>query len=421
MKRFLSKKWLSFAVMLMAAGTIYKLAFLNGPFYIQMQEFMHLTHTQLGNVISLGGIVSTFAFLGAMFLTDRFSKRRMMSFAMIVNGLAGFALALLPSYPIVMLLTGVFALCSDMLFWPTMLKAVRLLGNDSEQGRMFGFLETGRGLMDTIVNFTALAIFAALGSTAFGFSMAIVFYSVLNIVFGILVFIMVEDDEIVKLESAAEKNKFALSSIKNVVKNKYVWLVAFNIFMVYAAYSGIKYFVPFMNSVLGLSSVLASAYAIINSYGLKMVGGPIGGYLSDKVFHSPAKFISTMFAITAASLVLYTVLPLERFPIVAVVIISLLISGFLFCMRAVYFAPMSEVNVPQEFTGAAMSLGSFIGYLPGAFMNTVFGNILDRNPGYVGYKIVFWIMAALCAVGIFVSLALVKSIKRIKEQQAAWV
>ena len=143
MKRFLSKKWLSFAVMLMAAGTIYKLAFLNGPFYIQMQEFMHLTHTQLGNVISLGGIVSTFAFLGAMFLTDRFSKRRMMSFAMIVNGLAGFALALLPSYPIVMLLTGVFALCSDMLFWPTMLKAVRLLGNDSQQGRMFGFLETG--------------------------------------------------------------------------------------------------------------------------------------------------------------------------------------------------------------------------------------------------------------------------------------
>lgn len=31
-------------------------------------------------------------------------------------------------------------------------------------------------------------------------------------------------------------------------------------------------------------------------------------------------------------------------------------------------APMDEVKVPREITGSAMSIGSFVGYLPGAFM-----------------------------------------------------
>ena len=51
-----------------------------------------------------------------------------------------------------------------MLYWPTMLKTVRLLGTEEEQGRMFGIMEAGRGLMDTIVAFCALGIFSALGA-----------------------------------------------------------------------------------------------------------------------------------------------------------------------------------------------------------------------------------------------------------------
>jgi hypothetical protein len=35
-----------------------------------------------------------------------------------------------------------------------------------------------------------------------------------------------------------------------------------------------------------------------------------------------------------------------------------------------------------------MALGSFIGYLPGAFMATIYGTILDSNPGLTGYKLV---------------------------------
>lgn len=56
-------------------------------------------------------------------------------------------------------------------------------------------------------------------------------------------------------------------------------------------------------------------------------------------------------------------------------VITLTISAFVFSMRAVFFAPMDEVNVPRDITGSAMSIGSFVGYLPGAFMYAVYGAI----------------------------------------------
>jgi len=91
---------------------------------------------------------------------------------------------------------------------------------------------------------------------------------------------------------------------------------------------------------------------------------------------------------------------------------ALVIASFVFCMRAVFFAPMDEIKVPREITGSAMALGSFIGYLPGAFMGTVFGSVLDANPGFTGYQYVFGIMAGLALAGLIISSLLVNVIKK---------
>lgn len=42
---------------------------------------------------------------------------------------------------------GAMAFFGEVVYWPVLLKSVRLLGNKEEQGRMFGFLEAGRGLL----------------------------------------------------------------------------------------------------------------------------------------------------------------------------------------------------------------------------------------------------------------------------------
>ena len=403
------QKLLTLLVLMLVSGTMYKVYFLIDAFYVQMQNFMGLSHTQIGFIYSVAGWVSQFSFLAATYFSDKFSKRKMIAFALTANGITGFVISSYPAFSIMLVLFCMCAVFTDMMCWPTMLKTIRLLGSKDEQGRMFGFLETGRGVVDTVVSFSALAIFVTMGNDASGFRCAIIFLSIVSIVAGILAFFTVEDDK--KEEVTEEKAKDEEGGIKRIFKDKSVWLVSLNIFTIYCLYSGLKYFVPFLKDVYDIPIALASAYGIINMYGLKMVGGPIGGIISDKVTHSATKFINIMFVITAASLGAYTFLPHGSMNVYIAMIISLTMSAFIFCMRAIFFAPMDEIRVPRKLTGAAMSFGSFIGYLPGAFIAIIYGKILDTNPGIAGYKLIFMLMAGIAVVGIVISTILLKEIK----------
>lgn len=119
----------------------------------------------------------------------------------------GLWLSAFPSYPVFLLIYCLFAICADMLYWPTMLKTVRLLGNEDEQGRMFGIMEAGRSLMDTIVAFCALGIFSAPGSTAAGLRAAILFYLIVPGIIAIITFLLLEPDEKVTVNTENDGKK----------------------------------------------------------------------------------------------------------------------------------------------------------------------------------------------------------------------
>lgn len=411
----LDKKWISFGILMLGAGTIYKLGFLKDAFYVPMQEFMGLSHTQIGTAMSIAGLISTFGFLASIYLTDRISKKIMIPLALIGICLCGLWLSTFPSYPIFLLIYCLLAVCADMLYWPTMLKTVRLLGNKEEQGRMFGIMEAGRGLVDTIIASCALGIFSALGSTAFGLRAAILFYAIVPGVIGIIMYFLLEPDEAQPVTNAngeeLSANQKAWQGALQAVKNKNIWLVSFNVFLVYSVYCGITYFIPFLKEAYALPAALIGVYGIINQYGLKMVGGPVGGLLSDKLFHSPTKYLRIGYLITAVVLIAFTWMPYQTFGIWVGIIISLAISACVYSMRAVFFAPMDEVDVPREITGSAMSMASFIGYLPGAFMYAVYGSILDSHQGIDGYQIVFTVMTVFAILGVLLSTYITHRIK----------
>lgn len=416
----IDKKWISFGILMLGAGTIYKLGFLKDAFYVPMQEFMGLSHTQIGTAMSVAGLISTFGFLASIYLTDRVSKKIMIPLSLISICVCGICLSTFPSYPVFLFIYCLLAICADMLYWPTMLKTVRLLGNADEQGRMFGIMEAGRGLMDTIIAFGALGIFSALGSTATGLKMAILFYSIVPGVIGIVMYFLLEPDEAPAENTAAEKsasaNQRAWEGVMRALKNKNIWLVSFNVFFVYSVYCGLTYFIPFLEEAYALPAALVGVYGIINQYGLKMLGGPIGGFITDKVLHSATKYLRIAFVIVGAILVVFSLLPHQSMGIMLGMTITLCISACVYSMRAIFFAPMDEVHVPREITGSAMSMGSFIGYLPGAFMYAVYGGILDKFEGLAGYRIVYIIMAVFAAGGFLLSTYILKTIKKEKER-----
>ena len=56
-------KWIRFALLVMAGGTIYKLSNLKDAFYVPMQEAMGLSHTEIGTLLSVNSIVATALFV----------------------------------------------------------------------------------------------------------------------------------------------------------------------------------------------------------------------------------------------------------------------------------------------------------------------------------------------------------------------
>lgn len=418
----IDKKWISFGILMLGAGTIYKLGFLKDAFYVPMQEFMGLSHTQIGTAMSIAGLISTFSFLTAIGITDKVSKKIMIPFSLISICLCGIWLSTFPSYPVFLLIYCLLAICADMLYWPTMLKTVRLLGTEDEQGRMFGIMEAGRGLMDTIIAFGALGIFSAMGSTAAGLKMAILFYSIVPGVIGIIMYFMLEPDDapaptpVQTQENASGAKEKNTSGIMRTLKNKNIWLVSFNIFFVYSVYCGLTYFIPFLEEAYALPAALVGVYGIINQYGLKMLGGPVGGFITDNILHSATKYLRIAFVIVGVIVAVFAMLPHKSMGIFLGMFITLTISACVYSMRAIFFAPMDEVHVPREITGSAMAMGSFIGYLPGSFMYAVYGGILDKFEGLFGYRIVYLMMAAFAAGGFVLSTYIISTIKKDKQK-----
>ena len=87
----------------------------------------------------------TFIYTVCDFFTG-FSKKYMIGGSLIGLGIVGVYLSTFPGYWGFLAAFGVMAILGEVTYWPVLLKAIRLLGDEKTQGRMFGFLEMGRGV-----------------------------------------------------------------------------------------------------------------------------------------------------------------------------------------------------------------------------------------------------------------------------------
>lgn len=379
-----------------------------------MQEYFHLTNGQIGNAMSVNSIVTTIGFFLSIYFSDKLPRRLIMSFSLIATGLLGVYLSTMPGYWGILFVWALFGVTCDMLNWPVLLKSVSLLGNSSQQGRIFGFFETGRGVVDTVVAFSALAVFTWFGSGYLGFKMGILFYSGMAIIIGGIILLFLKDDKTVITEEKETKDIAQKSGVGSVLKDSTVWLIALSIFFVYAVYCGLTFFIPFLSNIYALPIALVGIYGVINQYCLKMVGGPIGGLIADKILQSPTKYLFYTFILSVIVLVTFIFLPHESMPVYLGMVCTLGFGTIVFTQRAIFFAPIGEANIKESATGAAMALGSFIGYAPAMFCFSLYGHILDSYPGMTGYKIVFGLMALFACCGAFASGILIISIKNRK-------
>ncbi|HBF6022281.1 TPA: MFS transporter [Clostridioides difficile] len=400
------KRFLIIFILAFGTTAMYSLPYMKSSFYDPMQQALSLSHTQIGNLLSLYGLVGMVSYFIGGWFADRFSVRKLITFSLIASGVLGFYFSTFPSYSMILLIFVLWGFTTILTFFSASVKVVRMQGSESEQGRIFGFYEGLSGVSGTLISFIGLYFFGKFAEITVGFKYVVWLYSAASIICGILLFFLVEE----KKDSGASDEGLNIKSLLKVVTMPKAWLIGLIIFSTYLVFSSLTYLSPYLSEVYVMPMTLVSALSIIRTYVIKMGASPVAGVITDKV-GSSIRVMFVGFILMTVSTAAYLVIPKSTGFIWIAVINMIVLSVILFGFRGIYFASVSESNISLETTGAVVGFASFIGFSPDAFYYTIAGNWLDKY-GQTGYTYIF-ILSVVCAViGIFATYALNKINKR---------
>lgn len=405
------KKYLVLLTLSIGAVAIYFLPYLRWSFYDTLALATGLNNADFAATLSIYGITAMIFYAPGGFLADKFSPRKMLVFAYSATGLLGLWYATFPPFWAQMLIFGLWGAIGTAFFWSSMLKVTNSLGKEDEQGRLFGFLEGGRGIINVIVAFAALFFYSQLGETVEGISGIIIGTCILCFISSILIWFTVPE----KLEGS-DRNAITLKDVGTVLKIPMVWVNALIVLSCYSVYIGSTYLTPYMTEILGVTASLAAGIAIMRTYVLQFAAAPVGGLIADKIGSTP-KVIAACFVLICIALGAFILLPESASFFIIAVIMMLLFTAGIFAMRGIYFAPIDSSGVPKSLVGTAIGVISVIGFLPDVYMNAIAGGMMDAFPGSEGYRYVFLIMMGFAIVGLAASIFMARRISRIKSEK----
>lgn len=405
-------QWLTLLAICIAGGVIYKLAFMRDVFYVPMQEAFQANSTQLGWMISAFAIASVICYIPGGWLVDVFPVKVLVPISLILTGLLGFWLAAYPPFWQVLVIQAMFGVSTTLLFWPAIIKGVRMLGDQSEQGRLFGLLEGGRGLFSTLVSFAALWVFGKYGEGKLGLKGTIIFYSVVLIVLGIMTYFLIEKNEVEGKINARE----ALQGLVQVSKLPKVWVAGAIIFFGYSFYNGLGFLTPYLTEHYGMSVKVGAALSIVRTYLIAFVAGPLGGVIADKM-GSTVKFLKYALTIGAILTAGFLLIPAAASMTWMVISLMMVLAVVIMTIRGTYYATSDEMDIPIVMAGSAAGILSLCGNVPDVFIYTVYGSFVDNNPGVKGYQMVFILMIAMAVLGLASCLLLTNILKKERGQK----
>lgn len=419
------RKWLTLIIVATAGGLMTKLPYLRETYMDPLQAATGATKTQLGLLMSAYGIVNFICYFPGGVLADRFSAKKLIAVSCFGTGLIGLWYYTMPGFVGLAVIHGLFAITTVFTFWAAMVKSINNLGGPEEQGRLFGFLEGGRGLIGTVAAFGSVAAFALAPDDVGGMKNAIMFYSIALLVCGVLVMIFMQDNKPVKVEKAAS-DKLKWKDVMEVVKIPRVWLCGILATCNYSALIFHGYVTGYLSEAFGISNTVVANLSVVRTYFLMMIGSLAAGLLADKL-GSRIRFMQYAYFGMAVFASLYVLIPAgpNALPLI---IANFIVYGLcLYSIKALYFSTIDELLIPKRLAGTASGIISLLTYAPEIFLYTVSGQMVDKYVGtstpFAGYIHCFIWMAVLSVIGFITGIVLrrlnKKAIERMRAQGLA--
>ena len=153
--------WHFLLLLILAGESVFIIPFvLSRVFRPTVLEAFDLDNLQLGICFSVYGIIALLSYLFGGPLADKYPPRKLIAVALWMTALGGLVYATFPGYTVLKILYGYWGFTTIFLFWAPMIKATRVWGGSSSQGKAFGFLDGGRGLVGALFGGMGVLIFS---------------------------------------------------------------------------------------------------------------------------------------------------------------------------------------------------------------------------------------------------------------------
>ena len=418
-KSLLAHRFWFMVGLILAGEAVYALPFHVARFFRPtVLEVFELTNTELGAAQGVYGILAMVAYFLGGPLADRYPARKLLALSLWTTAAGGLYMATFPDYRGSLILWGFFGVTTILLFWAALIRATRDWGGHDEQGRAYGLLDGGRGLLAAVLASIGVVIFGLAfpeGYAAASFedkqdALRIVIhgYTAVTAASGAFVWFAITDGYLsgeADLEEWQPQSESVWVHIIRVLRIPAVWLQAVIVVCAYVGYKGFDNYALFAVQGYGMDEVDAARIVAIGSW-MRPIAALGAGLLGDRFNVSRMTVIA--FAILLASDLFFVLT--TPVPGVAWVLLgnTLLACTAIFSLRGLYFALFEEAKVPAAVTGTAVGLVSVIGFTPDVFVAYVGGVLLDRSPGLAGHQHFFLFLAAFAAIGVITSFVLMR-------------
>lgn len=411
-EKLTSRQLINIMMLSFASVTVYELCYMHLYYYDTLLEALGMTNTQFGICTSAFGAISVVAYFFGGVLADKFSAKKLLYIALFINAGTGVYFSTFPNYYIVIGLYIIWGITTSMMFWSASIKVCTSLGGSEVQGRLLGFFEGAKGFLPLLYSMPILWIFNAIGGGLGGIRTVILIYAGLSLLGGICAMLIKipEHEDVIETQ---EVSKQLLTELKIAAKIPEVWLLGFAIFCNYSIILTQRYVAPFFTEVFVASVTIAAIVGYIRNYAIGIFGAPLGGILADKI-GSCAKTFKYSFIGLILGCIAFTFMPYKPEYIILGVAVMAFINIFIYINRGIYFGIVDEVNVPDKVRGTTIGLVSFIAFSPEAFLGIIIGQILDKNPGQLGYQMVFGMSIIFAVIGFILCTILYKRVIKIK-------
>lgn len=391
------KQYLALFALGMGYSSIYLIPYVKYVYYDVMMQVLNTTNEQLGWLVSMYATICIFWYLPGGYIADKFSAKKTIAVSLISTGLLCFWFVFSLNWKTAVIVWFLLSITTASAYWPAVIKAVRLTGTAEEQGKVYGVFEGFCGLGSTLVAFLGLFIFSRFSNDIAGFKAVIISYGVMNILAAILTIFLYDEnitDDDKENDGETVKDKVTLKDFVYVLKLPQIWIVSILIFCAYGLYVGQSFLTPYSTTILGSTVAFSGFLAIFRTYGLRLIGGPIGAVLSDKV-GSTSKVLRVFFIIVGIMIASFLIIP----PVASLVIGLMLTVGlFTAIMKGIFWSTIEEASIPRRLAGITVGITTIIGFLPDSIFHPLFGNWLDKY-GDKGYTYIFIFLTAMCVVG----------------------